>query len=138
MQEAAWGTLGALSMGGLQHLGIDATYVGGVFGSSVLGVGGLFWYHQMYLSRLREDMVSFEYLRGSFQRTHAREVQDADEFVASLWQRVRSALQTSLKTAFEGSPTGLNVITARELQQLDNLVEKDIPRLRRMASDGVP
>lgn len=138
IQEVAWTTLSAAGLGGLQHLGIDPVYIGGAFGTSIVGVGGLFWYHQHFLSALRSEMTSLEYLSTSFQRTHARQVQDGDEFTASLWQRVRHALQTSLKAGFDGTPSGLTTVSSNEIQQLNDLLDKDIPELRRLASDGVP
>lgn len=137
-QEVGWTALSAAGLGGLHKLGIDPVYIGGAFGTSILGVGGLVWYHGHYLSGLRSEMTSLEYLGTSFQRTHAREVQDGDEFVASLWQRVRHALQTSLKAGFDSTPNGLDTVSANELQQLHDLLDKEIPRLRRLASDGVP
>ena len=80
---------------------------GGVLGTTVFGVGGLTWYHQTYLTRVQDELSSIEFLSAAFQRTHARQVQDADEYIASLWQRVRDILQTAIRTAFDDSSSSV-------------------------------
>ena len=126
----------ALVTGGLHYLGLDFAWQGGVAGTTTLGSAGLFWYQQNYLLKgLQDDLASPEALLSSFQRTHAREVQDADEFIASLWQRVRGALQTSLQRAFEDGGS-LPSVSSAELQNLENILHEEIPRLRRKANNA--
>lgn len=134
VQEAGLAALGGLSIGSLHYMAMDVTLQGGVFGTSVLGVGGIFWYNQNYLQRLKEDLTTTESLSMSFQRTHVRQVQDADEFTAALWQRVRGSLQTALHHAFERS-SSLPTVSQAELQNLQYILEKEIPKLRRQAND---
>lgn len=119
----------------MNHLAMDAVMQGGVVGTSVLGVGGLVWYHQSYLHSMQEELTLLESLSTSFRRTHARQVQDADEFVASLWQRVRGSLQMALQTAFEDSGS-LPTVSQQELQRLQDIMDTEIPKLRRLASDS--
>ena len=133
-QEVGLAAAGALSIGSLNYASIDVALQGGVFGASVLGVGGLFWYNQSYLRRLQEDLIAPESLSLSFQRTHVRQVQDADEFTAALWQRARGSLQTALHHAFESSST-LPTVSQAEIQNLQDILETQIPRLRRQAND---
>eukprot|EP00934_Nitzschia_sp_Nitz4_P001185 Nitzschia sp. Nitz4//scaffold40_size135432//5590//7146//NITZ4_003226-RA/size135432-processed-gene-0.1-mRNA-1//1//CDS//3329551165//1185//frame0 len=135
LQETGWCTAGAVAVGGMHYFGLDAVMQGGVVGATVLGVGGLFWYHQSYLHKLQEELTTTESLSTSFQRTHARQIQDADEFAASLWQRVRGSLQTALHNAFENS-NSLPTVSQKELQSLQNILDVEIPRLRRMANDA--
>ena len=135
LQEAGLGLASAVTLGGLHHFGMDATIQGGVVGASVLSLGGLVWYHQRYLRRLQEELSSSESVGASFQRTHARQVQDADEFVASLWHRVREPLQTALQRSFEDGQTLPNVSQA-ELEKLKNILDVEIPSLRRLASEA--
>jgi hypothetical protein len=116
----------------MNHLALDAAMQGGVLGTSILGVGALVWYHQSYLHRMQEELASLESLSTSFQRTHARHVQDADEFVASLWQRVRGPLQLALQAAFDDG--NVPAVSQTELQQLRDILEIEIPKLRRLAS----
>jgi GTP-binding protein EngB required for normal cell division len=135
LQEAGWASAGAVALGGMNHLAMDAVMQGGVVGTSVLGVGGLVWYHQSYLHSMQEELTLLESLSTSFRRTHARQVQDADEFVASLWQRVRGSLQMALQTAFEDSGS-LPTVSQQELQRLQDIMDTEIPKLRRLASDS--
>lgn len=134
-QEGSFATAGILALGGLNYLAIDAMLQGGVLGASVLGLGGMVWYDQSYLRRLQEDLTTPESLSSSFQRTHARQVQDADEFAASLWQRVRGSLRASLHNAFEGN-NSLPTVTQGELQSMQDILDIEIPRLRRLASES--
>ena len=133
LQEASLTSLSGLSLGGFNYLGLDAMIQGGVLGTSILGIGGLIWYHQTYLSRVQEELVSPESLSASFQRTHARQVLDGDEYVASIWQRVRRSLRTSLTSAFEDG--NLDIVSSSELEQLQHILDNDIPRLRRLANE---
>ncbi|KAL3924561.1 MAG: hypothetical protein SGILL_000971 [Bacillariaceae sp.] len=122
-----------LTLAGTTHFGLDATIQGGVLGTSIISIGGLVWYHRTYLRRLQEDLTTLGSLSTSFQRTHARQVLDADEFVASLWQRARDSLQSALTTAFEDGGS-LPTVSDSELQSLEDVLDKDIPRLRRLAN----
>ena len=72
-----------------------------------------------------------EELRASYQRTHQREISDADEFTASVWQRIRDQLQVSLKAdGLDSFPS----VSQAEFDKLQNILEVDIPQLRRSAS----
>lgn len=122
-----------LTLTAANQLGLDGTVQGGILGTSILGIGGLVWYHRTYLQRIQEDLTTLGALGTSFQRTHARQVQDGDEYVASLWQRVRDALQSALTASFEDGGSNPTVSVA-ELQSLEDILEKEIPRLRRMAN----
>lgn len=134
-QEVGFAVAGAMTLGGLNYMGMDAMLQGGVVGASVLGVGGLFWYDQSYLRRLQEELTTPESLSSSFQRTHARQVQDADEFIASLWQRVRVSIRTALQNAFETSGS-LSTVSQAELQSLQDILDVEIPKLRRLANES--
>ena len=133
IKEFGLTALSGLSLGGMNYLGLDPTIQGGVLGTSILGIGGLIWYHQTGLSRVQEDLVSLEALSASFQRTHARQVQDGDEYVASIWQRVRRSLCTSLTSAFEDG--NLDTVSSSELERMQDILDIDIPRLRRLANE---
>ncbi len=133
LKEAALTTFSGIALGGMNYLDLDAMIQGAVLGTSILGIGGLTWYNQTYFSRVQEDLVSLESLSASFQRTHARQVQDADEYVASIWQRVRRSLRTSLTSAFEDGD--YSTVSASELEKLDGILEVNIPQLRRLANE---
>ena len=135
LMEAGWTMAGGMVFGGTHYLGLDAMIQGGAVGATVLGVGSLFWYHQNYLDRFRDDLTSLESLGVSFQRTHARQIQDADEFAASLWQRVRGPLQMALQNGFDDG-SSLPSVSDQELNHLQNILDKEIPELRRLASNA--
>jgi GTP-binding protein EngB required for normal cell division len=133
LQEAGLAGATGLTLAGTHHSGLDATIQGGVLGASIMGIGGLVWYHRIYLKRVQEDLTTLGSLSAAFQRTHARQVQDADEYIASLWQRVRDSLQSALSSAFEEGGS-LPTASAAELQRLHDVLDKEIPRLRRLAN----
>lgn len=134
LREAISTFVSGFGLGGLNYLHLDVTIQGGVLGTSIVGIGGLIWYHQTYLSRVQEDLLSLESLSASFQRTHAMQVQDGDEYVAAIWQRVRKSLRTGLASAFED---GVNnaTISSSKLENLEHILDNDIPRLRRLANE---
>lgn len=134
LREAGLTTLSGLALGGTNYLGLDAMIQGGIVGTSIVGIGGLVWYHQIYLNRVQENFVSAESLSVSFQRTHARQVQDGDEFVANIWQRVRGSLRAGLSAAFENG-VNQSTVSSSELDQLQGILDSDIPRLRRLANE---
>lgn len=135
LREAGFTALGALSAGAIHYMALDATFQGGAVGVTVLGAGGLFWYNQSFLGRLQEDLTTPESLSTSFQRTHARQVQNADEFTAALWQRVHESLRRSLHHAFESS-SSLPIVSQTELQKLQDILDVEIPQLRRQANQS--
>lgn len=106
-------------------------FTGGVIATTVLGVGGLSWYNSLQLKAAEERLTSPAELSASFQRVYAREVNDADEYIASVWQRIRDPLKMALET--EGLQQ-VPAVSASELAALDKIVEEDIPELRRLAS----
>jgi hypothetical protein len=72
-----------------------------------------------------------EELSASFQRTHAREISEADEFTASVWQRIRENVQLSLKSeGLDSFPT----VSNSDLEALRRILDDEIPALRRMGS----
>lgn len=135
LQEAGWTMVGGGAFGGINHLAMDPMLQGGVLGGSILSIGAMFWYHQTYLQRIQEELTTFESLSTSFQRTHPRQVHDADEFAASLFQRVRSSMQTSLKNEFANS-SSLPSVSDSELQRLQSILDEEIPKLRRLANEA--
>lgn len=135
LQEVGWALAGGAGFGGLNYLSMDPMLQGGILGGSILSIGGLFWYHQTYLRRLQEDLTSIEALSNAFQRTHSRQVHEGDEFVASLYQRIRPSLQTALKNEFANGGK-LPSVSDRELQRMQSILDAEIPKLRRLANDA--
>lgn len=106
-------------------------FTGGVVAATVLGVGGLGWFNRTKMQGAERQLMSAEELSASFQRTHAREVSEADEFTASVWQRIRDPLRLSLQSlGLANAPT----VSQADLDELQAILDSDIPRLRRVAS----
>jgi len=111
---------------------IPLHFLGATVSASTFGVGGLFWYNSLQLEAIERSLITTEELSSIFQREFSREViNDADEYVASVWQRIRRPLQLSLETI---GLQQLPHVSTGELQQLRNILEKEIPELRRLAS----
>jgi hypothetical protein len=128
--------LGSLTTGiGLTSLAVYAQlpleFSGAAVAITTLGVGGLKWFNGSKLTEAENKLVSMEELSASFQRTHAREISEADEFTASVWQRIRHNVQLSLKSeGLDRYPT----VSNSDLESLRSILDDDIPDLRRMGS----
>lgn len=135
LREASLAMGASAALGGMNYISVDPIWQGGILGTSVLGIGGLVWYHHVVLQKAREDLCSIESLSSSFQRTHARQIADGDEFLASLWQRIRSSIQSALSSAFENG-VGIPTISTSDLQKMEDILHVEIPRLRRVANEA--
>lgn len=89
------------------------------------------WFNSSKLKDVEEQLLSVEELSASFQRTHPQEVNDADEYYASVWQRISNPLRMSLtRTGLADFPS----VSKGELNELQRILDEEIPKLRRMAS----
>lgn len=137
--QCKWTELGVATTGGsltaalvTYGTSLGAEVSGAVLGATVLMVGGLNWYHGSQMREWERQAVSPEELSASFQRTHARAVQEGDEFVAALWQRIRDHLAAVLQR--ESSIGDLEIVAKADLQGLDDILDREIPKLRRHVS----
>ena len=120
------------AMYGMDLLGASAgAVVAALSTSTLMGTGGMVWYHSTQLQAWKRQSSTRDALFGSFQRTHGRAMEEGDEFVAAVWQRIRSNLALALSQE-ERQPLGS--VTSGDLQQLERILKDDIPRLRRQAS----
>uniref|UniRef100_A0A7S1VCX8 Uncharacterized protein n=1 Tax=Grammatophora oceanica TaxID=210454 RepID=A0A7S1VCX8_9STRA len=132
MQEfAGVGVGGGMTAFGL-YMDLPMQFAGGAVGATILGVGGLTWYNTVQLQNVEKQMLTPAQLSSIFQQCYAREVSEADEFTASLWQRIRDSLPLSLQQ--HDGLSSLPSTSKSELKQLQNIVDEDIPALRRLAS----
>lgn len=133
LQEASAVTLGAAltSLAVYSPAIVPTAVTGGVVATTILGVGGLTWFNLYQLREMERFLVTPAELSAAFQRTHAQEVREADEFTASLWQRIRESLRISMEAM--GLPF-VPTVSPRELARLKHILEVDIPALRRLAS----
>lgn len=120
---------------GLTALGMYTSlpmeFTGGVVAATVLGVGGLTWFNRTKMQSVERQLVSAEELSASFQRTHAREISEADEFTTSVWQRIRDPLRLSLQSI---GLANMPSVSQSDLDAMNKILEEDIPRLRKVAS----
>lgn len=140
-RKTAWeGTFkeaGALTIGlGLAAAGtyggiLPAEIAGGAVAASVLCAGGLQWFHTSELRALEERLTDPEGLGAAFRRTHAREVGEADEYAASVWQRIRDPLRMSLASV---GLANIPSVSESEIGELRHMIDEEIPALRRLAS----
>jgi hypothetical protein len=113
------------------YMNLPMEFTGGVVAATVLGVGGLSWFNRSKMQVVEKQLVSPEELSASFQRTHAREVSEADEFTGSVWQRIRDPLRLSLESV---GLANLPSVSKKEFNELHAILDEEIPQLRRMAS----
>ena len=131
IQEASSLALGAALAGLGAYLSAPPQLTGGVVAATVLGVGGMRWFNSAKLKDAEEQLLSAEELGASFQRTHPREVSEADEFYSSVWQRIRDPLRHSLwRTGLADFPA----VGKGQLRDLQKILDEEIPKLRRLAS----
>ena len=128
LQELSFFTagIGSASLSTI-YLSIPAEYTGGMVGMTILGVGGLHWFHTRQLEELGTLLTSPQELDHAFQRTHNRQM---DEYTASVWQRIKDTVQLSLLQQQDMPSISKN----SDIQPLLDILEKDIPSLRRQAS----
>jgi hypothetical protein len=110
--------------------------LGSVVAMSILGVGGLSWYNSAKLRAHEKELTSTDGLSTSFQNCHRREVREADEYVASLWQRIREPLHSSIEQigGLSRMPSSPSINYDNEVKRLTSILEQDIPSLRRIVS----
>lgn len=102
-----------------------------VFGISVLGAAGAYYLGQRRLRALSQHMFSSEGLDAAFRARHMVSIAQKDEFIVSLWDRVKPQLQVALRTM---GPRGLPKVTSSDFSALDKLVSREVPQLRKAAT----
>lgn len=135
--QTKWQQLGVVGTGGglssvfsMYNL-VPLEIVGSVMATTILATGGLLWYHNMQLQEWEKQACSVEELSAAFQRTHAREISDGDEYTAALWQRIRDPLRVALQQ----QPLGqYATVSASDLSSLQRILDDEIPSLRRQVS----
>jgi len=121
--------MGLAGLGG--YFSVPPQFTGGVVAATMLGVGGMHWFNSSKLKDVEEQLLTIEELSASYQRTHPQEVNEADEYYASVWQRIRDPLRLSLwRTGLADFPA----VKKGELQELQKILDEDIPKLRRLGS----
>lgn len=131
LQEAASLSVGVGLTGLGVYMALPLEFTGGVVSATILGVGGMKWFNDTRLKDSERQLLTSEELTASFQRTHAREISEADEFTSSLWQRIKDPVKSSLTTV---GLKNVEKVTGGDVEDLEIILREEIPKLRRMAS----
>ena len=82
-----------------------------------------------------ETCLSDDGMDNLFERCYVTEVSEGDESVVSMWRSVRPSLQRALRTLSLGA---LPRLSKAELAALDEVLQQQVPDLRRLASPQQP
>lgn len=124
----------AAGLAALTHYGLLAvpfSLTGSIATVTILATTGMTWYHGRQMEEWeRQACGDVAELAAAFQRTHARQVSEGDEYTAALWQRIRTPLQRALHPE-TGGLSALATVTDADLQSLRKIMHQDLPALRR-------
>eukprot|EP00602_Paraphysomonas_sp_CaronLab_P001079 CAMPEP_0185036396 /NCGR_PEP_ID=MMETSP1103-20130426/29335_1 /TAXON_ID=36769 /ORGANISM="Paraphysomonas bandaiensis, Strain Caron Lab Isolate" /LENGTH=407 /DNA_ID=CAMNT_0027573919 /DNA_START=414 /DNA_END=1637 /DNA_ORIENTATION=- len=99
---------------------------------STLLVIGVHWWQTKLLRNSLTDMLAVEGPRGLesvYRRLYARRIADGDEYTADMWRKVRDHFRVGWNR--EEDITSMGRISQSDFDQLNYIIEKDIPSLRR-------
>ena len=107
--------------------------------TTIVSTGGLWWYHGQQLLAWQQTSYQHDELLQTFLSTHTRAIQEGDEYMASVWQRIKPCLvlalqQQQVQAQQVQQVQSLPHVTKDNVQQLQDILQNDIPRLRRLAS----
>jgi len=120
---------GALS-GGAAYMDAPIQLVAGTGATGALATAAVLWWNQSSLHDLASRLITTESTEKAFSKKYHRQIADKDEFTLSLWARVREHLRVGLST---DDLTEMNKLTSADANKLENLVDNQIPSLRREA-----
>ena len=86
---------------------------------------------QATIGRLQTELMSDSGLDAIFERLHATEVREGNEYTRALWRRVRPQLQSAISTL---ALTELPALSDEERMDLDRILQRSVPELRRLTS----
>ncbi len=118
-------SLGTLMLAMPAEIIAGSTFVGAA--SSV----GLYWWQSKSLHDQAAHLITDDAMIAAYKRLYARKLANKDEFTASLWTRVHDHLILGL-TAVEFK--SLEKVKSSDLKQIEQILEVDIPNLRRKAA----
>lgn len=127
--------MAAVTAAGSGAMSVEAI-LGAIIGGSILGLGSLTWYNGTKLRAHESELMTLTGLNQSFQSCYSKEIRDGDEYVASVWQRIRDDLHSSLEQmgGISGMPSAASLNYEKEVERMNAILETDIPSLRRQVS----
>ncbi|EWM27210.1 rme1-like gtpase atpase without a c-terminal eh domain protein [Nannochloropsis gaditana] len=122
------------AVGGGMYLGVAFQTILAFSVLYALGAGGFVYANEKMLKEHAAVLASPEGLRLIFERLYARPVMEGDEFVNSLWKRTFPSLQIMLNTQVGRDLGKLPKVSKAELQEIQCILEEEVPALRRLAA----
>lgn len=116
--------------GGAMYLEAPMQLIVGTGISGALATAVVLWWNQSSLQDLSSRLTSLESMEKAFQKKYHRQIADKDEFTLSLWARVKDHLKVGLSSE---DLIEMNKLASADSDKLDNLIENQIPSLRREA-----
>lgn len=87
--------------------------------------------HRMHLLFLTCSLLVYNRCRSLRRRRYTRELAEGDESIAASWKRVREGLHLTLSSL---GLDGVGRVKASEQRDLQRVLDKEIPSLRRQAA----
>ncbi|CAN0345964.1 unnamed protein product, partial [Scytosiphon promiscuus] len=89
------------------------------------------FFNSKALAAKHESMVSVEGLDSYFSKRYTREMAEGDESITASWKRIRHGLHLTLTSM---GIDGVARVKGGEQRELQNILDSDIPALRRQAA----
>lgn len=125
------GASGFAALAGTLLFSGSVTYGAALGGVTVAGTALASFLAQKHLAQRADYYIEGPGLDDAFRRVHYLQLAEKDEFVSQLWDRVRPGLQTCLRTlGIRAAPSAKR----SDMQQLDDIIDKEVPALRRAAT----
>ena len=105
---------------------IAPTALFGVIGTSIF-----YWWSNKNLNELANKLLSSDELELTYKKIYARRIAERDEFTSSLWRRVYDHIQMSI---IGNDLQSMEKVRKSDLNQLENVLSVEIPRLRRSST----
>jgi len=131
LQVSGTGVSG-LSLTGLSlYAELPVQVSGSALGLTVAGTAMMQYLNLKNLKDMKEELSSDDGLTKAFKQTYTREIAEADEFIASIWQRVKESLKLGISAiGVENLPS----VSPSEFDEMKTTLNERIPALRRKAS----
>ncbi len=117
--------------GGAVVMGLPIEVAGLLGIASVLGSGLLQWWNSKSLDDVAKTLIRPDSIESVFRRLYAKRIAEKDEFTIALWHRVNEHLKLGLSAA---ELQALPSISKSDIGRLDQILDTDVPNLRRNAS----
>jgi hypothetical protein len=105
--------------------------VGAAAAVGAVVTGGLHLFNSRSLDAYAQELITPDALEGTYKRIYARRIAERDEFTASLWKRVFGHIQLGITAA---ELQALGKIQPSELEELEKVLDVEVPKLRRLAA----